>query len=199
MTTPPRKTPVHKKKFPKASASEGALTMDLSDHVKAARAEWVVDMYSSMMPRIAIVRKLKSGRPANGDQIELPPVSDGAAYAYFDLGLAIMKQELAGKREERMEWHRSQLYGLARLARALSQPAEAARILDRVALLDGLDNRFTAVKAQANTAVQVVLPPLFAYTPQAVKAVEALTTLEPSQEQRKPDGDGFPSLANRRV
>ncbi len=120
--------------------SSDALSDDIRDPKKAARVDWVTDMYGSMMSRIQIVNRLMAGRPANPEQgiTEIKGISNAEAYRYFDLAVRLAAKEIARDRREAKAWHRAQLFNLSRMARAQRQPAVAMSILERVARFDGV-------------------------------------------------------------
>jgi hypothetical protein len=133
----------HKKKPPKkppTAIKKGELNSDLSEPVKAARVDWILEMYGSLLARITIIRKVMAGRSADTKRgLEaIPGVSNAEAYRYYRLAMRINTEEDAATRDEKRRWHRAQLIQMARQARNLKQPGTAALILERVATFDGL-------------------------------------------------------------
>lgn len=107
-------------------------TRSLTDVIKLARVDMVLELFGNLESKSTIIRALMRGWDG------VPPVSSRMAYRYYALAMKVMapKREasLAVKRRE----HLSRLKALAKSAKKAGDHKAAQEALDRIALMEGV-------------------------------------------------------------
>jgi len=142
--------------------STAELTPDLSDPEKAARVEWIIDLYSDMRTRASVLHTVAAGRQSitreGTQQIPLKSMSYQMAGKYWNLAMRILEDSMKEDMAKKIQWHRAQLVDIAKLSKKYGRMSDATAALDRVGLIDGVNNALTAAARIAATGGEAAKP-----------------------------------------
>lgn len=135
----PKRRPIKPETKKPFKPNSGDLSLDLTDPVKARRVEIIQQMFGEGYTEVGIKRAIAAG----SKELDLKPMSYPNATRYFRLAVALMEGEFEKDMKARVLIHRQRLLAVHRKAMAKEQLGVCGKILDRVALIEGVANPIT--------------------------------------------------------